>query len=640
MSVRLRLLLFFGLLSAVAAVAFVVLWLQGLPGLGIEGVQSAQRRLAIRQMEALVDKERDVLAHWAAERRRELQLLVRNPLVVHAVAEVGRRNAGANRHLQAQLVQMLRGIQEAHAGIYNDLYLVSPEGGRILAATDARRAQVPAEHEAILRESLQPGLTEFVYLQESDLGDEVIVSAQVQSLDVDGLPNGRLSGVLVASLDLRTALQAEDQVLHQSLGSSGAWMLVDRDRKTLVSNAAVVAGAGNGSGYDFVREAVDPGSEGVKVLRAPDGREVLMAYRHLDLGTSDSVSLAVMRDTDEVLAGVRASFHRMLGLGAVIFMAAMGLVLFAARRITATEDEVRELNASLERRVASRTAELELANQNLTEAMQRLEQATTELAQSEKLAGLGALVAGVAHELNTPIGNALMAASTLHDHARGFVESAQTGMTRSAFNDHLRTTQTGTELVLSNLTRAAELINGFKQLAMDQTSDQRRVFRLDEDLADTRAAMAPTLRAGNFKVEIGKGVKGITLDSYPGALSRSIINLINNALLHGFEGRSHGTVTIDARRLGAEQIELIFSDDGVGMSEEVRKRVFEPFFTTKLGRGGSGLGMHIVYNNITKVMGGRIEIESAPGQGTRYRMVLPLRAPSAPEADPSVASRP
>jgi signal transduction histidine kinase len=350
-----------------------------------------------------------------------------------------------------------------------------------------------------------------------------------------------------------------------------------------------------------------------------------MAFRHLNLGASDGLTLTVMRDSDEALTSIRANFVRLVVVGAMVFLLAMGLVLFAARRISTTEEEIRLLNAHLEARVEERTQALARSNQSLTETLQRLEHTQEELVESEKLASLGALVAGVAHELNTPIGNALMAASTLSDEARVFADSAKSGMTRSAFDAHLVTTHTGTEMIMTNISRAAELINGFKQLAVDRTSAQRREFNLGGELADIRVAMGPTLRAHPVVLTVGQGVDAIVMDSYPGALSSIIINLINNSILHGFEGRSAGTITIDAKLADAGHVEILFADDGNGMTDDVRKHVFEPFFTTKLGRGGSGLGMHIVYNSVTKLLGGRIELDSAPGQGTRYRLLLPVR---------------
>jgi signal transduction histidine kinase len=628
MSTRLRFLTYFGLLSAVGAITFVVLWFYGIPQFGIEGVQTAEYRRSILAVESLADKERDVFAQWFVERRRELRMTVSNELFAATVRDArrvsGRRASDLRTLLERQLVR----IKEANSGVYNYLYLVNPADGRIIASTEANLKSPPSDHQSILTESAQAGLAEFVYLLQTDQGPELVIADQVVGMGVEGFPDGGINGVLVASIGLNTPLAAEQDLLRQALGSSGAWTLMDRERRILVFNAGVDGGVVGGTEFDFLRQAVEPGSEGFKVITAPGQREVLMAFRHLNLGASDGLTLTVMRDADEALTSIRANFVRLVTVGVLVFLLAMGLVLFAARRISATEEEVRLLNAHLEARVEERTEALERSNQTLTETLQRLEQTQDELVESEKLASLGALVAGVAHELNTPIGNALMAASTLSDEAKGFAGTAKSGMTRSAFDAHLANTQTGTAMIMTNIARAAELISGFKQLAVDQTSAQRRVFNLGNELADIRVAMGPTLRAQPVVLTIGQGVGAIMMDSYPGALSSSIINLINNSILHGFEGRRGGVITIDSRLVDPEHVEIVFADDGNGMTDAVRKHLFEPFFTTKLGRGGSGLGMHIVYNNVTKLLGGRIELESSPGKGTRYRLLLPLRPKS------------
>ena len=628
MSTRLRFLTYFGLLSAVGAITFVVLWFYGIPQFGIEGVQTAEYRRSILAVESLADKERDVFAQWFVERRRELRMTVSNELFAATVRDArrvsGRRASDLRTLLERQLVR----IKEANSGVYNYLYLVNPADGRIIASTEANLKSPPSDHQSILTESAQAGLAEFVYLLQTDQGPELVIADQVVGMGVEGFPDGGINGVLVASIGLNTPLAAEQDLLRQALGSSGAWTLMDRERRILVFNAGVDGGVVGGTEFDFLRQAVEPGSEGFKVITAPGQREVLMAFRHLNLGASDGLTLTVMRDADEALTSIRANFVRLVTVGVLVFLLAMGLVLFAARRISATEEEIRLLNAHLEARVEERTEALERSNQTLTETLQRLEQTQDELVESEKLASLGALVAGVAHELNTPIGNALMAASTLSDEAKGFAGTAKSGMTRSAFDAHLANTQTGTAMIMTNIARAAELISGFKQLAVDQTSAQRRVFNLGSELADIRVAMGPTLRAQPVVLTIGQGVGAIMMDSYPGALSSSIINLINNSILHGFEGRRGGVITIDSRLVDADHVEIVFADDGNGMADAVRKHLFEPFFTTKLGRGGSGLGMHIVYNNVTKLLGGRIELESSPGKGTRYRLLLPLRPKS------------
>lgn len=626
MSTRIRLLSYFGLLSLAGAITFVVLWMYGVPQWGIEGVQSAEYRRTILAMESLADKERDVFAQWFVERRRELRLTVGNELIADAVRaasqSTARRAAAPRALLERQLVR----IKEANAGVYNALYIVNPANGLVLASTEPGATHPAPEHASILTESSQPGLTEFVHLVQGPRGPELVVTNQVIATGAQGYADGQLLGVLVARVDLRTALANEEEIMQQSLGPAGGWALLDREQKVLVATEASRIPNGGGPTDDWLRQAVESGSEGFKVLQNADGRDVLMAFRHLNIGASDGLTLALMRDADEALGATRTTFRRLIAVGVAVFLSAMVLVLFAASRIAATEREILNLNAHLEARVVERTDELEQANHSLIATLDRLKRTQDDLVESEKLASLGAMVAGVAHELNTPIGVALTAASTLGDQARQFTQSAKSGLSRSAFEAYLEATKTGTDMIQANIARAAELITGFKQLAVDQASAQRRKFNLGDEFREIRVVMGPTLKSQPFSIEIGSAADAIEMDSYPGVLSRTLINLVQNAVFHGFEGRSRGVIQIHARLIDGEQVEIRFADDGNGMTDEVRKHVFDPFFTTKMGRGGSGLGMHIVYNNVTKLLGGRIELETAPGEGTRYRLVLPLCA--------------
>lgn len=294
------------------------------------------------------------------------------------------------------------------------------------------------------------------------------------------------------------------------------------------------------------------------------------------------------------------------------------LVIGVARDISVRkqrEREVLELNATLEGRVADRTRELEAA-------LEHLRRTQDELLQSEKLASLGALVAGVAHELNTPIGNAVTASSTLNDVYRQFNARVATGFTRSVFNDFLACVDEAGRIIERNLSRAAELIGSFKQLAVDQTSDQRRPFDLREVVQEVGLAMKPSIRRTPFRL-VDEVPAGLKLDSYPGPLGQVLINLINNALVHAFEGRDRGAITLTAAPAGEDWLRLVVSDDGCGISAANLKRVFDPFFTTRMGQGGSGLGLHITHQLVTGILGGRVRIESEEGKGTSVTIELP-----------------
>jgi two-component system, NtrC family, sensor kinase len=281
-----------------------------------------------------------------------------------------------------------------------------------------------------------------------------------------------------------------------------------------------------------------------------------------------------------------------------------------------------QANEHLEQRVDERT-------ESLAKALHTLEQAQKEIVQTEKVASLGRVVAGVAHELNTPIGNALTVVSTLQsDLERLQVEVAAGGVRKSTLGNYLERADEGMGLALANLARAAHLISDFKQVTVDHTSDQRRVFDLADVTNELLNMLQPRLRRSGLQVQRFLQ-PGVSCDSYPGRYGQVLTNLVMNVLIHAFENRSTGTLSIYAGPLGDDQLELRVVDDGAGMTDDVRHRVFDPFFTTKMGRGGTGLGMHIVHTIVTQVLTGQISVASAPGQGTTVRVCIPRVVPEA-----------
>jgi len=304
------------------------------------------------------------------------------------------------------------------------------------------------------------------------------------------------------------------------------------------------------------------------------------------------------------------------------------------------ENEIRELNANLEERVVERTEELQRTNSELASTLQTLKIAQDELVRSEKLAALGSLVAGVAHELNTPIGNSLMVASTLVDQTRVLTKDYQSGqgMKRSQLETYIADANKAGDILIRNLHRAANLVTSFKQVAVDQTSSQRRSFQLAEMVSEVMLTLWPTLKKTTYQVE-QEIPEGISLDSYPGPLGQVIANLVNNALLHAFDGRENGTVMIRAHAAGDDWVEMTVSDDGVGIPQANLTRIFDPFFTTKLGAGGSGLGLNITHNIVTGILGGRIRVNSEVGKGTTFTITLPSVAPQRQGEDTGMSAK-
>ena len=288
------------------------------------------------------------------------------------------------------------------------------------------------------------------------------------------------------------------------------------------------------------------------------------------------------------------------------------------------ENDLRQLNVELEERIRKRTESLTQANLDLQKALTELQLMQDHLVQSEKLASLGALVAGIAHELNTPIGNGLMAISTLEQRAKTFRGQVEQGLRRSDLEAFLGQVETAGMIATRNLERAAELISSFKRVAVDQTSVQRRAFELAEFVHEILLTLQPMIKRSPAQVEVH--IPTLVIDGYPGPLGQVVSNLIQNSLVHAFGDRPQGLISITAQA-EEDQIRLTIGDDGCGIPAELVRRVFDPFFTTRLGKGGSGLGLHIVHNIVTGMLGGHIELLQRADGGARFVITFPRCAP-------------
>jgi signal transduction histidine kinase len=290
------------------------------------------------------------------------------------------------------------------------------------------------------------------------------------------------------------------------------------------------------------------------------------------------------------------------------------------------QEELDKRNIQLQKEVEERQlaeAQLQEKAQQLEHTLQDLRQAETQLIQTEKMAALGGLVAGIAHEINTPIGIGVTAASLLLEKTTAFSERFENGtMKRSELSHFLDLAQQSAQMTFTNLNRAAELIQSFKRVAVDQCSESRRVFNLATYLDEVLLQLSPKLQGTSHRVEV-KGDRTLTLNSYPGAFSQIVTNLVINSLVHAYLPEDAGHIILS---FGQTQNALWFeyADDGYGILPEHLSKIFEPFFTTKRGQGGSGLGLHIVYNLVTQKLGGVIHCQSQPGQGTKFVIELPV----------------
>ncbi|WP_229220121.1 sensor histidine kinase [Rugamonas fusca] len=272
---------------------------------------------------------------------------------------------------------------------------------------------------------------------------------------------------------------------------------------------------------------------------------------------------------------------------------------------------------------------LRKANRELQDMIATLAKAREDLIRNEKLAGLGAMVAGIAHELNTPIGNSLMAASTFENQTGDIVHGlAEDGsVKRSVFERYIENARLTVDILSRNLHRAADIVTNFKQVAVDQTSSQRRSFLLSEVVAGNILTLQPTIKRTPFVIRQDIP-ESLMMDSFPGPLGQVVNNLINNAILHGYDGYCDGVINVSARLSSFGWVTLVVEDQGVGIKPADLHRIFDPFFTTKMGIGGSGLGLNIVHNIVTEILGGTIEVNSEVGRGTKFTLKLPMLAPT------------
>jgi signal transduction histidine kinase len=292
-------------------------------------------------------------------------------------------------------------------------------------------------------------------------------------------------------------------------------------------------------------------------------------------------------------------------------------------QIAIRDRDIETARDALSQQVSEKTA----ANHELLEALDRLQQTQAQLVQSERLASLGGLVAGVAHEINTPVGVGVTAASTLQDRARDIEQAYRNDtLRRSDLERFVDVARESSNIILRNLQRAADLIQSFKQVAVDQSSGERRRFDLHSYIDEVLLSLAPRTKKSGHRIVV-ECPDDLQVDSYPGALAQVLTNFVSNSLLHAFPDGRIGELRITAEQRG-DWIELRYSDNGAGIAQENLKRIYDPFFTTKRGSGGSGLGLHIVYNLIQQILGGTIEVASEIGAGTRFTVRFPAQLKS------------
>lgn len=397
---------------------------------------------------------------------------------------------------------------------------------------------------------------------------------------------------------------------------------------------------------DLLRNSIDASQ--ADTIAAIDGLSVKMRQREQSAqATFDRTLTAISRN----VMVIAAAFLGLIITAGIIIALSIRLplqqIMASMRAITsgdydrkvqgtAAKDEVgamaRAVEVFRENAVAKREAENELraSKEKAESALLELNAAQQNLIDAERLAALGGLVAGVAHEVNNPIGISLTVASSFARRSEMFEAELRSNapLRRSQLEEFVKTSRDAAQQLVANLHRAGELIQSFKQVAVDRSHAERRQFSLSEATDQIIASLRPVLKKAPITLTVDVP-DGLMIDGYPGSYGQILTNLFLNAANHAFPDGKPGAIAITAKPRGADDIEISFSDNGAGMSPDVQRQAFDPFFTTRRNEGGTGLGLHIVYNLVTQQLGGRMMLESRLGQGTTFRIIMPRAATGA-----------
>jgi len=293
-------------------------------------------------------------------------------------------------------------------------------------------------------------------------------------------------------------------------------------------------------------------------------------------------------------------------------------------KLKAKEKETLLINQALKDKVNLRSDALKESNQELLTTLEKLHQFQGQLVESEKMASLGDMVAGVAHEVNTPIGLGVTASTLLLDRINELKDAFENKTLKSSqLKKFLSEGQENVSIIYRNLNRAADLISSFKKVAVDQSSEDNRKFNVKQLISEVLLTLAPQLKKQPITIEV-HCPENLLVTSKPGPINQILINLILNSLLHAFDGKGDGIITVSIMNLSG-QLNITYSDNGNGVDPSIKNKIFDPFITTKRGSGGSGLGLHLVYNLVTQALGGHIHLESEVNQGVVFEINFPVK---------------
>ncbi|TAN70944.1 MAG: HAMP domain-containing protein [Methylobacter sp.] len=648
--------------------------LAGLALLNLRNFEAALTRTVIADVASIADKKAVQIDTYINERRIDMHQLshfsdIRDIFTALQAGYSAGIDSAAYRQATARAETLLAELATGYD--YHDMLLINPAGEVIFSL----------KKESDFNTNMRTGPYRDTVLGQGFQRSMALLSTEFSAFDIyepSGnkmaafittplLSNGIPIGVLAARMNLEILQPVlEDRT---GLGETGEAILAEQIQDLVTYTSHLHHANGGLLGQIPIEKTAPPMRQALHGERGQDlsadyaGHDVVAAWRYLP---SLHWGMVVKIDSREVLAPlIQLQLHTALVLGALVLMSGAAAFFFGfsiitplhhfikvineiahgdltQRVVSDRQDELGQLAVAfnqmadrvqsgrdtLEQTVITRTAELTIAKNDAETALNTLQQAQGSLVQAEKMAALGGLVAGISHEINTPVGVILMSSTHLKTETDKVSERYNQGeLSGDELEGYFETARQAVRLMIINSQRAAELINSFKQVAVDQTSGERREFELKSYIEEILLSLRPKFKRTDIGITL-ECPENLIVDNYPGALSQILTNFITNSLQHAYQPGQAGKLNIRVTLLPDDNIRLVYSDDGQGIPEELQSKIFDPFFTTQRGSGGSGLGLHIVYNIIHQTLKGRLQMHSALAQGTTFTLHFPRVCPN------------